>query len=211
MKERGKLSTENLRRGIPGRTDGADQQEADYQAAGSSRSELSHGSRQQACQTGASEGCREKTKKLSKLLMKGYATMYGQCSDEVKEKLEVSSNWQHIQDEQLLHELIQKVKRICIRFNNHKQEVYNLVQSLKMLFLYTQNKKHTIEEYGRNFMSLWDTVKAFGESPGLHKGMIIALMQDPMKVVDLTKPTDKEIKKMHVEASESVKAALLKC
>ncbi len=62
--------------------------------------------------------------------------MYAQCSNEVKEKLEASSNWQRIQDEQsLLHELIQKVERICIGFDDHKQEVYNLVQSLKMLFL----------------------------------------------------------------------------
>ncbi len=41
--------------------------------------------------------------KLSKSLMKGYATVYGQCSNEVKEKLEASSNWQCIQDKQSLH------------------------------------------------------------------------------------------------------------
>jgi hypothetical protein len=147
--------------------------------------------------------------KLSKSLMKGYATMYGQCSNKVKAKLEASSNWQRIQDEQSLHKLIQKIKRVCIVFDNHKQEVYNLVQSLKMLFLYTQNEKHTVKEYGRNFRSLWDTVKAFGGSPGLHKGMIKALMQDPTEVANVTRPTDKEIERVHAEALEAVKAALL--
>jgi hypothetical protein len=87
--------------------------------------------------------------------------------------------------------------------------VYNLVQSLKMLFLHTQNKKHTVEEYGRNFRSLWDMVKVFGGSPRLHKGMIEALMQDPTKVADVTRPTDKEIERIHAEALEVVKAALL--
>ncbi len=87
--------------------------------------------------------------------------------------------------------------------------MYNLVQSLKMLFLYTQNKKHTIKEYRRNFRSLWDTLKAFGGSPGLHKGMIDALMQNPAKVANVTRLTDKEIKRVHTEALEAVKAALL--
>jgi hypothetical protein len=92
--------------------------------------------------------------KLSESLMKGYATVYRQCSNKVKEKLRALSNWQRIQDKQSLHKLIQKIERECIGFNDHKQEVYYLVQSLKMLFLYTQNKKHTVEEYGRNFRSL---------------------------------------------------------
>jgi hypothetical protein len=89
--------------------------------------------------------------KLSELLMKAYATVYGQCSEDVKEKLGVMSDWERIQNEQFLHKLIQKIKRICVGFDDHKQEVFNLVQALKMLFLYTQNKKHSIKEYGRNF------------------------------------------------------------
>jgi hypothetical protein len=31
--------------------------------------------------------------KLSRLLMKAYATVYRQCSDNIKEKLEASSDW----------------------------------------------------------------------------------------------------------------------
>jgi hypothetical protein len=45
-----------------------------------------------------------------------------------------------------LHKLIQKIERIYAGFDNHKQEVFNLIQSLKMLFLYTQTKKDTVEE-----------------------------------------------------------------
>jgi hypothetical protein len=78
--------------------------------------------------------------KLADLLMKGYTTVYGQCSQEVKDKLEGSDNWERIQSEQSLHKLIQKIKRICVGFDDHKQEVFYLVQSLKLLFLYMQNK-----------------------------------------------------------------------
>ena len=64
--------------------------------------------------------------------------------------------------EQLLHELIRRIEKICVGFDDHKQSVFNLVQSLKTLFLYSQSEKETVENYTRNFRSLWDTVEAFG-------------------------------------------------
>jgi hypothetical protein len=39
--------------------------------------------------------------------------------------------------------------------------------------------------------------------------MVDAMLQDPKKVANITKPMAKEIKKIHVESSEAVKAALL--
>jgi hypothetical protein len=51
--------------------------------------------------------------------MKGYITVYRQSSNEVKEKLTALSNWEHIQNKQSLHKLIQK-ERICIGFDDHK-------------------------------------------------------------------------------------------
>ena len=51
----------------------------------------------------------------------------------------------------MLHKLILKIERICVGFNDHKQEVFILVQALKTLFLYTQGEKKMVEEYGGNF------------------------------------------------------------
>jgi hypothetical protein len=72
-----------------------------------------------------------------------------------------------------------------------------------------QNERHSAEEYGTNFRSLWDRVEAFGGLPGIHKGMVDAMLQDPKNVADFNNPTVKEIKNVHAEASEAVKAALL--
>jgi hypothetical protein len=58
--------------------------------------------------------------KLSKPPTKAYTTVYGECSDNIKENLEVSSNWERIQNKQLLRKLIQKIKRICVGFGDHK-------------------------------------------------------------------------------------------
>ncbi len=117
--------------------------------------------------------------KLQDFLKKGYATVYDQCSQEVRDKLEATEDWERTQRNQSLHELIQKIERICVGFNDHKQEVFNLVQAIKTLFLFTQGEKDTVDEYGHNFQSLWDTVEAFGGSPGIHKGLVDGLLKEP--------------------------------
>ena len=102
--------------------------------------------------------------KLEESLKKGYATVHSQCAAKVRDKLKSSDDWERIQKAQSLHKLIAKIEKICMGFNNHKQEAFNLVQSLKRMFLYTQSNKETVEEYGCNFRSLWDTVEAFGST-----------------------------------------------
>ncbi len=147
--------------------------------------------------------------KLEELLKKGYATVYIQCSQEVCNKLENTDDWEKAQKEQSPHDLIQKIERICVGLDNHKQEVFNLVQSLKTLFLYSQREKDTGKEYGQNFKSLWKTVKAFGGSPGLHKGMIDAYAKDAMRVADAANLTKGKLAKIEEDASKAIKAALL--
>ncbi len=53
-----------------------------------------------------------------------------------------------------------------------------------MLFLYTQGEKEGVDKYSCNFKSLWDTVEAFGGSPGVHKGLVDAVLK--MKITDPT-------------------------
>jgi hypothetical protein len=147
--------------------------------------------------------------KLQDSLKKGYATVYDQCSQEVQDKLEATDNWDKMQRDQSLHELIQKIECICVGFDNHKQEVFNLVQALKMLFLFTQGEKDTVDEYGRNFRSLWDTVEAFGGSLGIHKGLVDGLLKEPGQVTNPTNITADKRKAAEEEANELVKAVLL--
>jgi hypothetical protein len=48
----------------------------------------------------------KRRQKLRESLMKGYATVYGQCSQEVQDKLKALKDWETIQQEQSLHNLI---------------------------------------------------------------------------------------------------------
>jgi hypothetical protein len=62
--------------------------------------------------------------KLEELLKKGYVTIYSQCAEEVRDKLKSSDDWERIQKAQSLHALIMKIEKICVGFNDHKQEVF---------------------------------------------------------------------------------------
>ena len=116
----------------------------------------------------------KRRQKLEESLKKGYAMVYDQCSQEVRDKLKATKNWENVQTDQSLHELIKRIEKICVGFDDHKQSAFNLVQSLKTLFLYSQTEKESVEEYARNLRSLWDTVEAFGGSPGVHHGLVDA-------------------------------------
>ncbi len=78
-----------------------------------------------------------------------------------------------------------------------------------MLFVYTQGEKDTVEEFVRNFQSLWETVEAFRGSPGVHKGLVDGLLSNTTRVKDVRKPTDQEIAKAEDDSCKAVKAALL--
>jgi hypothetical protein len=119
----------------------------------------------------------KRRQKLEELLKNGYAPVYDQCLQEVRNKLELVNNWNMIQQEQSLHELITKIKNVCFGFDDNKQEVFNLMQLLKTLFLYMQSKKDRVEEYKQNFRSIWDTVEAFRGLPGIHNGLMDSILE----------------------------------
>ena len=147
--------------------------------------------------------------KLDNALKKGFATIYDQCSLEVRDKLEASDEWNRVQRDQSLHDLINKIERICVGFDDHKQEVFNLVQALKTLFLYTQTEKESVDEYARNFKSLWDTVEAFGGSPGIYQGLVKGLLATAGQVHDPGNITQAEETAAEEEVADAVKAVLL--
>ncbi len=52
-------------------------------------------------------------------------------------------------------------------------------------------------------------MEVFGDSPGVHRGMVDAMLLDPKRVVDVKNASQAETDKAYTDASEAVKAALL--
>ena len=53
----------------------------------------------------------KRQQKLKETLKKGYTTVYRQCSQEVRDKLKLTENWEVTQKEQSLHDLISEVEK----------------------------------------------------------------------------------------------------
>ena len=124
--------------------------------------------------------------------------------------MESLDGWETVQTDQFLHQLILKIERICVGFDDHKQEVYNLVQAMNTLFLYTQTEKESVEDYSCNLTSLWDTAKAFGKSPRIHRGLVGGwLPAKPRCIADLNNITDVERAEAETKTSDAVKAAII--
>jgi hypothetical protein len=62
-----------------------------------------------------------------------------------------------------------------------------------------------VEEYARNLGSLWDTVEAFGGSPGVHHGLVDA----ELLARGIRNPNAVQLQAAEDVSSEQVKAALL--
>ena len=144
--------------------------------------------------------------KLDASLKRGFAVVYDQCAPGVRDKLEASNDWEAIQGEQSLHQLIKAIERICVGFDDHKQTVYNIVQSTKKLYLHVQDEKSTVPDYARDFKALWDTCESFGGTPGHHQGLLTAalttLAQNP------NQPSDTEKKTAVGQVVDAVKGAM---
>jgi hypothetical protein len=84
------------------------------------------------------------------------------------------------------------IVKICVGFDDHKKEIFNLVQALRVLFLYTQADRDRMDEYTQNFKSLWDRVEAFRGSLGIHKGLVNRLLATPGRVRDADSITKDE-------------------
>ena len=124
--------------------------------------------------------------------------------------MESSDGWDTVQNNQSLHQLTVKIERICVGFDDHKQEVYNLVQAMKTLFLNTQTDKELVEYYSRNLTCLRDTAEAFGAYRGIHRGLVEGwLLAKPGRISDVNNITDIERTEAETQTSDAVKAELL--
>ena len=81
---------------------------------------------------------------------------------------------------------------------------------MKTLFLYTQTDKESVEDYSRNLTILWDTVEAFGASPGINRGLVEGwFLAKPGRIADINNITDIEQTESETQTADAVKAALI--
>jgi hypothetical protein len=111
LKECGKLPpTHGTVGGVPGCGDREDRKERVIALPAAVDPDATDAEDQRIIRTEEVKTVAKRRLKLKDALKKGYAMVYDQCSQEVKDKLEAAKDWERIQREQSLHELIQKVE-----------------------------------------------------------------------------------------------------
>ena len=106
-----------------------------------------------------------------------FSIVYDQCSQEIKDKLQFEQGWEVVERDQSTHQLFGRIERIATGFEEHKQETYNLVQSMRRLYLHMQGENESVADYVCHHKALWRTAEAFGASPGLHTGLVNSWLQ----------------------------------
>ena len=107
------------------------------------------------------------------------------------------------------HQLIRRIERIAVGFGEQKQETYNLVQSMRRLYLYIQGENENIADYVRHHKALWKTAEAFGATSGLHNSLVGSWIQNSVWVDNANCPTTDEKKRSEKESEEAVAASLI--
>ena len=144
--------------------------------------------------------------KLQGDIKKGFAIVYDQCSEAVKSQLKTTENWETIEDDQSLHLLIKVIQKICMGHDDTNQDMYNVVQACKNMFLFQQNDETSTEDYVRDFKSYWDTCEAYQTEPSNHPKLIEVSVED---IRAGTTATSAEKTKAKLEIKEEFMAGLL--
>ena len=147
--------------------------------------------------------------KLKGARKSAFSILYDQCSQEVKDKLRSGQGWDVVECEQTTYNLITRIRKIVTGFEEHKQGSYNLVQSMRRLFLHIQGESESVADYIRHFKGLWNTAEAFGASPGLHMGHLASWMQQADWIADPANLTNAESERARMESQEAIAASLL--
>ena len=78
---------------------------------------------------------RKRIAKLNNDIKKGFAILYDQCSKAVKIRLETVDEWDRIDCDQSVHDLVKAIQKICVSHDDTNQDMYNVVQACKNMFL----------------------------------------------------------------------------
>ena len=102
-------------------------------------------------------------------MKKGFATLYDRCSEAVKTRLKTVDGCDRIDCDQSVHDLVKVIQKICVGHDDTNQDMYNVVQACKNMFLSRQSDETLTEDYLRDFKSYWDTCEAYKFRAGTHK------------------------------------------
>jgi hypothetical protein len=147
---------------------------------------------------------------LTKGVQKAFVILQEQCSPAVKEKLKGHEDWERVERDYSLHELIGMIRDVCVGFASHEHGTYTAVQAMKTLFLFQQRDGQAPEDYVRDLESLSRSAEHYGGSLGdAFPGLVQRKLVGANWVADQANITDAERTRAKEEIGEEVLASLI--
>ena len=110
-------------------------------------------------------------KLLKSSMQKAYSVIYGQCSDDVRAKIEAMSNHIALSEAGDPIGLLKNIKTVMTNVQTTKYLPHAVYDYKRSLFLYKQGDA-TVPEYHKQFKSLVDVIEYNGGSIGSDQGLI---------------------------------------
>ena len=124
----------------------------------------------------------------------------------MKSCLKTVDKWDTIKSDCSLHDLIKAIQKICVGHDDTNQDMYNVVQACKNMFLFRQDDTTSTEDYVRDFKSYWDTCEAYKAEPAYHPKLIKARAEE---ITTGPAPTPTDITDAEKQIREEFMAGLL--
>ncbi len=99
--------------------------------------------------------------------LNAWALVYGQCSPELKNKLEGMSGYDETKADNNVVKLLIMIRGYCCQFDTLKDEYMSIVKSLKNLFYFFQKAEQSNSEFHDDFMALIKVIEEYGGAGSL--------------------------------------------
>ena len=93
--------------------------------------------------------------------------VYGQCSPELKNKLEGTSGYDKAKADNNVVKLLIMIRGYCCQFDTLNNKYMLILKSLKNLFYFFQKAEQSNSEFHDNFMALIEVIKEYGGAGSL--------------------------------------------
>ena len=156
----------------------------------------------------------KKLKLYNNSMPKAYILLYNQCSTNLKNDLEASTAFPHVETSKDAIGLLKLIQGLCCSYDSKTQSVMATVASQKKLFTFFQRDGMDNSSYHREFVAHVETIETYGGmgAIGITPTFVAQKLQEmhAKKLCnDPAKPTDMELTAAHKHVHDEFLAALM--
>jgi hypothetical protein len=138
-----------------------------------------------------------------------WASIYNQCSAELKNKLEGMQGYNTAKSGNNMAKLLTMIRGYCCRFNLLREEYMAIVVVIKNLFYFFQKTEQLNADYHEDFMAMLKGIEEYGGAGSMTHFPNMLKQELETNGTDLSKATSEQLKEGKKTICEKFLAALM--